>query len=184
MGIIMNEVTYTVVSTEDELRQIMDLQKKNLPVSISIPEKEKEGFVTVEHDFKILKKMNDQQPHIIAKDKYVVIGYALCMLQEFRNDIEILKPMFAKIDEELVEVNSYVVMGQICIDKNYRKQGIFRRLYQTMQKELKEKYDVLITEVSAKNLRSLQAHYAIGFTDLLVYETEGTIWHLLQWDWK
>jgi len=177
-------ITYTTVTTNNELSQILTLQQKNLPTSISEKEKEKEGFVTVQHDFDILKKMNDQQPHIIAKEGENVIGYALSMVSAFKNDIEVLKPMFEKIDANLDPQKSYITMGQICIDKNYRKQGIFKGLYYKMQSELSSQFDLLITEVAANNARSLSAHYAIGFFDLLVYQSDQITWHLIQWDWR
>ena len=177
-------VTYTVITSEAELRQIIALQRNNLPVSISKSEKESEGFVTVQHDYAILKKMNDQQPHIIAKDGDKVVGYALCMLKNFKDDIEVLKPMFSKIDKHLNPSTSYITMGQICIDKAYRRQGIFRGLYNTMKSELHQKYDLLITEVASSNLRSLQAHYAIGFKTLLIYTSDDIEWHLIHWNWE
>ena len=128
--------------------------------------------------------MNDKEAHIIAKSEGNVVGYTLSMHPYFKQEIEILKPMFNKIDGVLDSEISYLIMGQVCVDKGYRKQGIFRGLYQTMANKLNQKYDLLITEVAANNQRSLQAHYAIGFTDLLVYNADGFTWHLLQWDWK
>ncbi len=175
---------YTVVTSETELHQIIALQQKNLPISVSQEEKEKEGFVTVQHTIEILRKMNEKQPHIIAKDENNVVGYALSMSKEFKDEIEILKPMFSKIDKNLDSTTSYITMGQICIDKSYRKQGMFRGLYYKMRDELKDTYDILITEVAANNTRSLNAHYAVGFTDLLVYEANGVTWHLVEWNWK
>lgn len=180
----MKDIKYTIASSINELDQIIDLQHINLFSSISKTEKQEEGFLTVQHDLDMLKKMNNKQPHIIAKDEDKVVGYALSMAKEFKDDIEVLKPMFSKIDGQLNSNKSYIIMGQICIDKAYRKQGIFRGLYQTMKKELLQKYDLLITEVAASNSRSLQAHYAVGFSDLLVYNSNGITWHLIQWDWK
>ncbi len=180
----MKNITYTIANSVEELHQIIALQRNNLVTSVSQEEREKEGFVTVEHNITILKKMNDLQPHIIARDGDRVVGYALSMVKEFRNEIEILKPMFSKIDTSLDSTNSYITMGQICIDKAYRKQGMFRGLYYKMRDELMNTYDLLITEVAANNLRSLQAHHAVGFETLLVYESNGIEWNLIQWDWK
>ncbi|AXT62139.1 GNAT family N-acetyltransferase [Aquimarina sp. AD10] len=177
-------INFTIATSEEELQQIITLQRKNLTASISTNEKQKEGFVTVQHDIEVLKKMNDTQAHIIAKSGDTVVGYALSMVKEFQDEIEILKPMFAKIDEILNPTTTYITMGQICIDKAYRKQGLFRGLYQTMKKELSKKYELLITEVAASNTRSLQAHYAVGFSDLLVYTSNDVIWHIVQWDWQ
>ncbi len=128
--------------------------------------------------------MNKREPHIIAKDQDKVVGYTLCMTSDFGNYIEILKPMFKKIEDSLDRSNKYIVMGQVCIDKAYRGHGIFRGLYQKMKLELQEKYDLLITEVAANNLRSLNAHYAIGFKTLVIYDADQIDWHLIHWDWE
>ncbi|MBQ4801703.1 GNAT family N-acetyltransferase [Aquimarina sp. MMG015] len=180
----IQHLKYTTVTSHEELEQILLLQQKNLTTSISSEEKKKEGFVTVEHDFEILKKMNDQQPHIIAKDHGKVIGYALCMTSDFGNDIEVLKPMFKKIENSLDQPNKYIVMGQVCVDKEYRGQGIFRGLYQHMKTKLQNTYDLLITEVASDNIRSLNAHNAIGFKTLLIYEADQISWHIIYWNWE
>lgn len=180
----MKNIRYTTSSSDIELEQILLLQQSNLSESITLDEKQNEGFVTVRHDFDILKKMNLQQPHIIAKHNDQVVGYALCMTKDFGNDIEVLKPMFAKIDSLIEPKTNYIVMGQVCVDKLYRKQGIFRGLYQKMKSSLQEKYSLLITEVASNNHRSLEAHRAIGFKDLIVYQADTIQWHIISWDWE
>ena len=89
---------YKRVDSNEELDQILELQHNNFSSSISNKEKEEEGFVTVHHDFELLKSMNNKCAHIIAKHDKNVVGYALCMLKEFEKEIEILKPMFHQID--------------------------------------------------------------------------------------
>ena len=107
----------------------------------------------------------------------------ISMTKEFKNDIPVLKPMFVQIDNYIDAGTSYITMGQICVDKAYRRQGVFRALYQKMKEELKNKYDLLITEVDADNQRSLQAHYAIGFKKLASYLANGVEWQIVYWDW-
>lgn len=181
------EITYHRTRTEMELKQILDLQSSNLKERLLDFEKQNEGFVTLKHDYEILKLMNDHCAHCIAKYNDRVIGYALSMLQEFRNDIPLLVPMFEEIDRALMdqklEIN-YLVMGQVCIDKNYRSQGVFRGLYNFMSLELSSIYDALITEVDIKNTRSSQAHKAIGFEVLKNYSSNNQDWELLIWNWK
>lgn len=164
----------------EELQQILDLQQRNLPKNISEKEKSKEGFVTVSHDLELLEKMNKTYPHTIVKDKNKVVGYALSMHPVFGNKIAVLRPMFKEINRVLPSGKKYIVMGQICIAKAYRGKGIFRKLYQTMWQAVKNDFDCIITEVDATNLRSLEAHYAIGFQSLKIYNSGGTQWHLIE----
>lgn len=179
-------ITYKRASTQAELEQILELQKNNLHSLISSEEKKIEGFLTIQHDFDLLNKMNKVCPHIIAKEDEKVVGYALCMHPKFENEIDLLRPMFKQITKTLEQnksdnpsFNNYIVMGQICIDKSYRKQGIFRKLYANMLQEIQPTFNIIITEVDKKNTRSLEAHYAMGFELLSKYRSGGQDWELI-----
>lgn len=178
------KIIFKRASTDEELKQILALQRLNIPKSISDEERKNEGFVTVKHNFETLKAMNDKCAHIIATYNERVIGYALSMVKEFKNTIPVLKPMFKEIDKSIDEEISYITMGQICVDKAHRKQGVFRGLYGFMKQELNMEYDVIITEVDAKNTRSLNAHIAVGFELLKTYSSNNQDWELIIWNWK
>lgn len=70
-------------------------------------------------------------------------------------------------------------MSQNCIDKEYRKKGVFRNLYQNMSDFLKPEFDFIITEVDAKNIRSLNALYTIGIKHLKSHNSVGQDWELI-----
>ena len=176
------EILYKKATTDEELYQILELQLKNIPTSIPEIEKQKEGFVTVGHSFELLKIMNDKCAHTIAISNIKVIGYALSMVKDFRDEIDVLKPMFTNIEKNIPESLRYIVMGQICIDKTYRKKGVFRGLYNKMQETLKTDYKTIITEVDKTNSRSLNAHLAIGFKTLYSYRSKKQDWEILKWD--
>ena len=172
-------VVYKQAESLKELEQILDLQQRNLPKNISQEESTKEGFVTVEHSLETLKSMNDVCGHIIAMDDGQVVGYALCMHPEFSEDIEVLRPMFMEIETALNDDVRYMVMGQICVAKGHRNQGIFRKLYQTMKEKLPMGFDTIVTEVDGKNKRSLDAHAAIGFQELRRYYADNKEWVII-----
>ncbi len=173
------EIKYCIATTKEELEQILVMQQANLLTNISAEEKQKEGFVTVEHTFDILHQMNEVCPHIIAKDGDSIAGYALCMHPMFGDRIEILKPMFREIETVVSKDEKYIAMGQICVGKNYRGQGIFRGLYNAMKAHVQPEFASIITEVDAKNTRSLQAHYAVGFKELKTYFSDDRDWVLI-----
>lgn len=162
-----------------ELEQILSLQKNNSPNSLSVKEMEQEGFVTVTHTLDLLDDMNKVCQHIIAKENDKIIGYALCMHPKFSNEIDVLKPMFKEINSVLPPGEKYMIMGQVCIDKGYRKMGVFQNLYKKMKAVIKTNYNCIITEVDALNKRSLNAHFAVGFIELKTYNSNGRTWHLL-----
>jgi predicted GNAT family N-acyltransferase len=179
----MKSIIYKRASTLDELEQIRTLQLQNGAQNITPEEKLQEGFVTVQHTVALLEQMNAACAHIIAKDNDTVIGFALVMLSSFRNEIEVLIPMFERIDGLVPNNKTYVVMGQICVDKKYRKQGIFRGLYHFYREELQNEFDYLITEVATINLRSMQAHEAVGFKVIDNYKDDDIIWNIMLWNW-
>lgn len=172
-------IAYKRAASNKELKQILALQQANLPTAISSEEKRSEGFVTVEHKFDLLKQMNDVCPHIIATEGDKVVGYSLCMHPDFRNHIEVLKPLFSQIDKLPGISEAFIVMGQICIAKSHRNRGIFRGLYGSMTSELASHFNHIITEVDTRNTRSLQAHYAVGFKSLMRYQAQDKEWELI-----
>ena len=183
-------IIITTATTDQHLHQILQLQKVNLPKNISIQEYEQEGFVTVDHDFDTLKKMNAPYPHIIALNEEEVVGYALVMLQSIKDDIEILKPMFEQIDNihyksKPIADGKYFVMGQVCVAKAYRRQGVFYRMYEELKRTTQNHFDMVVTEVSSHNVRSLKAHQKQGFENILSFEApDGHPWEILVWDFS
>lgn len=178
-------IRYKTASTPQELEQILKLQRTNLPEAVSAQEQKTQGYVTVHHDFDILKRMNDVCPHIIAVDGDQVVGYTLCMHPKFGDEIEVLRAMFRKIREirstdRQTSKDDFMVMGQVCVDKKYRRQGVFRKLYETMLETIRPQFKSIITEVDVNNPRSLQAHYGIGFTLLAKYSSDSRDWELIE----
>ena len=180
-------VVYKRSETFEELQQILNLQQRNIKQALSSNAIKDEGFVSVEHTFDVLKRMNDACPHIIATVNGNVVGYALCMLNTFRKDVPILESMFAYMDTIIVSKGllglKYLIMGQVCIDKTYRKKGIFKNLYHHFKTELQSDFDAVITEVNVKNVRSSKAHKSVGFQVLDEHTERGEDWELIIWRW-
>ncbi len=182
-------IHFTTVSNQTELKGILSLQAKNLPTNISTEEAKEQGFVTVKHDLELLSAMNQPYPHIIAKKNDVVVGYALVMLPTFGNAIPVLRPMFEKIDtlhfkNKPLKATNYFVMGQVCVDKTCRRQGVFSGLYQQMKEEMSGPFDCIITEVATRNIRSMNAHRHIGFEVIHIYTVAEEEWAIVTWDWE
>lgn len=171
-----------------DLSNILVLQAKNTKLSLSKIEQEKQGYVSVRHTFDQLEKMNATAAQIIAVDGKTLVGYALVMPRTLKATIPILMPMFALLDTlnyrniPVKELN-YYVMGQICVAENYRRQGVFRKLYEAHRRRFSMTYDCCITEVSSGNLRSMQAHLAIGFELLHTFTDATDEWNIVIWNW-
>jgi len=183
-------IEYTITKTKTELQQILDLQTRNLPKALSLEEKKEQGFVTLEHDLDLLTAMHDKCPHVIAKDGDQVVGYALSMLPSFRNDIPLLFSMFEMIDQltyqdRNLKDRKYFVMGQICIDKEYRGQGVFKKLYHHLRLMMQDNFELVLTLVDVLNTRSSRAHEKVGFQILQRDKDDrGKLLDLILWDWR
>jgi len=172
-GFLLSNTDFTMVEitqakSDTDLEGILALQRKNLAVNLSPEEVADQGFVTVVHHLDILRRMNEAGAHTIAKDGDQVVGYALTMLPSFRTEIPVLMSMFDRLDEmewngKSLQDTAYFVMGQVCVAKEYRGQGVFDRLYQGLKDFNSDRFELVVTEISRRNTRSLRAHERFGF---------------------
>ncbi len=183
----MTDFQITSAKTEQDISDILKLQKQNLAKSLSSEEANSQGFVTVDHDFDILRAMNSPHPHVIAKDQDQVVAYALVMLRKFSSEIPVLTPMFNRIErlkyqDQLITPDQYFIMGQVCVAKPYRSLGVFAGLYAHMREQMKAHFKYIITEIADTNTRSIRAHEKVGFTTIDTYTSDETVWHIVLLD--
>lgn len=177
------------VSNSMELEEIIQLQKLNHVSNIPADKLPTHGFVTVQHSLDDLRKMQTDAPQIIVKNDNHVIAYALAMPKKFKNLIPDLIPMFDILDKVEYDGNflsdhNYYVMGQICIDLQYRGLGLFDQLYKEHKNVFASQYDLCITEVSTRNSRSMAAHIRTGFKQIHTYRDDREEWNIMVWDWR
>ena len=183
-------ITYTTSKTDEDFIGIQALQKANLPHNLTESEMESQGFVTVVHTVEDLKKLNAYEKHLVIKDNGLIVGYLLAMTKNSRNDIPVLIPMFHLFDTisykgKLVSEYNYLVVGQVCIDKDYRGLGLMDKSYAAYKANFKNKYDFAITEISVNNIRSIKAHKRIGFVEINTYRDANNLdWRVVIWDWN
>jgi|RhiMetdeSRZDD1v2_1073273.scaffolds.fasta_scaffold13347_4 predicted GNAT superfamily acetyltransferase len=183
-------ITYTTSKTDNDLKQILELQKRNLAMNLTREQIASQGFVTVSHSFTDLKKMNHIEEHVIAKHDDRVIAYLLAMTLCSKSDIPVLVPMFDMFEEiefrnKKVSAYRYIVVGQVCVAEGFRGKGILDTCYATYRDFFETKYDFAITEIASRNQRSLNAHKRIGFETIHEYEApDGEMWSIVLWNWK
>ena len=178
----------TIVSTETELEQIQRLNQQNLKNNISREEQEWEGFVSWSYSLDLLKKMHQQAPSIIVKDGDEVIGYALVTLLEasdFHKDLQTMISNLRSVqyNGKSLMLYRFYLMGQVCIQKEYRGKGVFNLLYQQHKNVYGKEYELLVTEIVADNKRSLRAHKKIGFDIIHTYPDGNQEWNVVVWSW-
>src|SRR5437660_2021623 len=146
------------VQNRRDLEQVLELQRANLTRNLGPDEVVSQGFVTVQHTLPILERMHAIAPSIVAKDGDALAGYALVMPIECRFFVPLLEPMFQRLDELGLFRERFYVMGQICVGKRWRGQGVFDLLYVAHRHYLRSSYDCSVTEVATRNVRSMSAH--------------------------
>jgi len=184
-------ITITTVQSDADVQGIPALQQANLRKNVPIDVQLDQGFVTVEHDPAVLARMNQAAPSIIAKDGDKVVGYALTMLPEFGTDVPELLPLFSLINsltytDKPLRDFAWYVMGQVCVGEGYRGQRVFDRMFDHHREVYSNHYQLLITDISANNTRSLRAHARVGFEPLHEFydPTIGETWVVVAWDWS
>jgi ribosomal protein S18 acetylase RimI-like enzyme len=181
-------VSFEVATTPNDLVQILDLQRLNHATTLSADDAARDGFVTVKHTLELLTKMNASVPQVIAKDNDTVVGYALVMLRSFESMIPVLQPMFERLSgisvgAKRVTDHTFYVMGQICVDANYRGQGVFDGLYKKHRELYSRDYQLCVTSVATRNHRSMRAHKRVGFKTVQTFRDATDEWNILVWDW-
>jgi ribosomal protein S18 acetylase RimI-like enzyme len=187
MNFTMVEITR--VSSVSEIIGIRDLQALNLKQNITAEESIEQGFLTAAFTIEYLQQMNSASPAIIAKDGDKLVGYALVATKEIRKGHDLLEGLFDAIDEceyngKLLREVNYVVVGQLCVAKEYRGQDLVQKLYGHFRDCLSNEFTYLVTDVAKANARSLKAHKKRGFQVINELMYGGFGWDIVLWDWN
>ena len=110
------------------------------------------------------------------------------MHKKFKDQVPELQKLLTLIERILpkyVQKNntSYLICGQVCVNKNFRGLGLMSKLYEKM-KDLSSKYQFCVTEISSQNTRSLHVHNQVGFKIIHTYTKHDEEWNIVLWDWN
>lgn len=182
-------VTIKLVSTQDELKGIQELQQQNLRKNISETEAAEQGFLMAEYNIDFLQKIHDAAPSIVAVVDGKVVGYSLVALKTVREEHPLLADLFNAIDSlqyktKDLAASNYVVVGQLCVGKGFRGIGLVDRLYQCFKDCYADQYEYCITDIAKENHRSLKAHQKRGFQVIDELNYDGIGWDIVLWDWN
>jgi hypothetical protein len=181
-------VTIELSETQADLEGIIALQRINHTKALDEAARKVQGFVTMEYTVPQLLQMSGAYRHVIAKLDGQVAGYALVMLEQQRAPFTFLLPMFDHIEAsrfkgKAIRDTRWFVMGQVCIARAARGQGVFDAMYATMREQMQHDFDLIATEVSEHNGPSLGAHQRVGFSTIETPEPQKDEWRVIAWDW-
>lgn len=180
---------FTLAETTDDLQQILALQSLNCEDNLSPAEVADQGFLTARHTLSLLEEMSQKYKHVVAKKDGQVIGYALVMPKEFSERLPVLTPLINVVEElsyNGIPLNTatYFIMGQVCVAKEHRGQKVFEGLYHHLRQQMQPHFDYVVTGVAQRNIRSVHAHYKVGFQSILKFGSDtGEKWNIILWDW-
>lgn len=181
----------TTAQSIADLQGILTLQQQNLSRNLPLQIQREQGFVTLQYTLDQMQQMHELGPSVIAKDGDQVVGYAITAMPGARAFIPELETLFAMLETIQYEgkplsEHAHYVVGQVCVAAGYRGQGIFDKLYQHHRAIYSNQFRLFITDISARNTRSLRAHERVGFRAIHnFFEPDaGEEWALVVWDWK
>lgn len=183
-------ITFSPAQSTSELRAILDLQRQNLRQFLTPEEMQDQGFLTASYSLDFLQEMHEASEHIVAKDGETVVGYVLGLTPAFLPRDPVFESYRLAVqgmiwkERPLLDSNPLIV-GQLCVDKHYRGQGLVDGLYKACQDHHRDRFDILLSDVSSLNPRSYRAHQRVGFVPLAEFPDAftGETWHILLWDW-
>lgn len=185
----MNVSEYKIrLATKHDLSLIENLQKQNHYLAVSDANKAKEGFVSVETDGAMLQRICEEIGIVIAEQDNQIVGYEFPLGLNHAKEISLLKPLMDRLHTITYEQKNlfdyaFVFEGQICIDVSHKGKGIAEALHKRFVQMLRGKYDLIVTEISNQNPRSLHVHTTkLGLKIIDEYAAEGKQWYILLQD--
>jgi predicted GNAT superfamily acetyltransferase len=182
-------MTISLATTAREIEEIRDLQEVNLKDNISTNNRLSEGFLTAKYEFDFLNAMNELTPAIIAKQNGVVVGYALATDRSLLAQHPLLNDLCKQINKipfggKFIGDFDYLVVGQLCVAKEVRGQGLAQQLYWQFKNVYESRYPFAVTDVDQENLASLKTHLKVGFEVVSSLRYGNRVWDVVIWDWK
>lgn len=175
-------------ATITDIPNIEELQKR-YHVSFIHEEEKKNGFVTTLFTREQLAELIEQEDGIsLACDGEKVVGYAMAGSWSFWSKWPLFQHMIADLPnteylgQTLSTENSYQY-GPVCIDMDYRGQGVLQDLFTHSTRQMSRRYPILITFINHVNTRSFAAHTKkVGLDVIKDFTFNGNNYYELGYD--
>lgn len=153
----------TTPATHTDIPGVLALQEKYLYRNMT-EEERKAGFVTTPFTQQQIEDILKEKGLFVAKnDAGEVVAYIFAASWKYFEQWEIFNFMVSRFPQvnfrgrEITTENSFQY-GPVCIDKKYRGQGLFNKLFEEMRLEFVKRYSVSITFINKVNAISTAAH--------------------------
>ena len=92
----MNITEIKIIRTFNQLKEVKNLQSKNLKSNLSSTTKFSDGFLTASYSISFLKSITKKSPSIIADAEGEIVGYLLASTKDSTKGDEFLKNLIMK----------------------------------------------------------------------------------------
>lgn len=153
----------TRLGTTSDINGILSLQEKNLYSKLNEDER-KNGFVTTPFTVSQIEEILDQNGLFVAlNEQNNIVAYVFAGSWKYFEQWEIFNFMVSRFPQlsfqgQAITTENSFQYGPICIDKNYRGQGIINLIFEEMRLELLKKYPISVTFINKVNVISEKAH--------------------------
>lgn len=173
-----------------DIPQIEALQQR-YHVSFLSEEEKKNGFVTTLFTREQLTELIETEDGIsLACDGERVVAYAMAGSWQFWSKWPLFQYMIADLPNTeylgrtLSTENSYQY-GPVCIDMDYRGQGVLQKLFAHSTRQMSKRYPIMITFINQINTRSFAAHtQKVGLTVIKPFTFNGNQYYELGYETK
>ena len=149
--------------TKKDIPGILSLQERNLYSNLTAQER-KNGFVTTPFTVQQLEDIIQLNGLFVAADKENhIIAYLFAGDWAYFQQWDIFQLMVSRFpslsfqDRKITTQNSFQY-GPVCIDINYRGQGILQAIFEEMRLAFIEEFPISITFINQVNAVSTKAH--------------------------
>lgn len=169
--------------THEHIDQILHLNSKYLITHLDDSQKQN-GFIRIEYNRNDLQKIIDAKEIVIASKNNLVIGYYLIGKKCDKSDLDYQRNKAYTLSDSHNTPFEKIGYGcQVCIEENYRKNGLFKRMLVALAKTLENNYNDLLCSVSDDNIVSMKTHRnngweiidSLGTRNYLIYNIHKAI---------
>ncbi|KAJ3068704.1 hypothetical protein HDU98_008176 [Podochytrium sp. JEL0797] len=185
-----DDARVALATTPAHIDQIKALQMANLRRLLSVEVQEADGFVTAEYSRRFLAKIHESTPAIVSLAEVDgterVVGYVLVATRADAASHDLLKDLVDTVDtrcnfegKPLRDMN-YLLVAQLCVDKQFRGQGLARKMYSAFAAEYHSRgFEIGMTDVAADNAISLKAHSKSGWIVVDSLDYSGVVFKVI-----
>ena len=169
--------------TYSDIDSIRNLNNRYLISHLTEPERQK-GFIRIQYSKEEFERIIDRKEIVVAAKNDKIFAYYLIgkssespLLEYQRNKA---KNLFAANEIHFEKIGYGC---QVCIDEDYRKNGLFNSMLTALSNAVKDKYSHLLCSVSDDNIVSMKTHLSNDWkiidsfekSNFLIYHTSKSL---------